>query len=63
MTSTLLVVLLPSQADGPTPPPVGAVEPPRPASLPASTLLFARGQDMPSPGAFASGGLGVDHAR
>ncbi|MFE8605389.1 hypothetical protein [Archangium violaceum] len=42
MTSTLLVVLMLSQADGPTPPPVGAVEPPRPASLPARWSYLTR---------------------
>ncbi|HEX5748129.1 MAG TPA: hypothetical protein VFZ09_17955 [Archangium sp.] len=42
MTSTLLVVLMLSQADGPPPPPVGAVEPPRPASPPARWSYLTR---------------------
>ena len=55
MTSTLLVRLLPSQAEGPTTPPTCIRQ--------GGTLLFPTPDGTLRPGAFASLGLGVDHAR
>ena len=79
MTSTLLVLLLLSQAEGPDSPPAGAMEPPlsdSPAEVrwrlfggglyalgTGGTLLFPEGEGALRPGAFASMGLGVDNAR
>ncbi|HEX5745628.1 MAG TPA: hypothetical protein VFZ09_05250 [Archangium sp.] len=75
MTPTLLVLLLPSQAERPDDPPAGAMKPPLPASLAGRwhyltrveasglVLLPGGGAEGPGPGAFASVNLGVDHAR
>ncbi|MFE8605373.1 hypothetical protein [Archangium violaceum] len=75
MTVTLLVLLL-SRAEAPQDPPAGKTEPPQSASpggrwrylthLEASglaLLLFPEGMGALRPGALASMGLGVDHAR
>ncbi|WP_152622456.1 hypothetical protein [Archangium violaceum] len=74
MTVTRLVLLL-SWAEAPQDPPAGKTEPPQSASpggrwrylthLEASgpALLFPEGMGALRPGAFASMGLGVDHAR